>query len=224
LGALLAQIVIKVDCAGQARRFFAIWPFGEGAKLKRVERNLYEGPSGVRVAFVDDGGSGSYLAVPAVPLQRVPWSLDLRWISPALIMSSLVALPTLLAWPVAALWRRWRKRPWSEDRSDRRDFLAMRLVLLADLVVMVAVGGLFVMSSDLTIFNAALDPLLLGLYALAWPGVFGAILAVWAAARFRRQRIGSRWSRVHHALMAASSAMLAWFFLTFHIAGTTLNY
>jgi CubicO group peptidase (beta-lactamase class C family) len=224
LSALLAQIVIKVDSAGQARRFFAIWPYGEGAPLKRVERNLYEGPSGARVAFVDDDGSGSYLAVPAVPLLRVPWSLDLRWIAPALIVSTLVALLTLLAWPVAALWRCWRKRQWSEDRSDRRDFLAMRLVLLVDLVVVVAIAVLLVMSSDLTIFNAALDPLLLALYALAWLGVLGALLAVWAAVRFWRQRVGSRWSRVHHALIAASSAMLAWVFLTFHIAGTTLNY
>jgi hypothetical protein len=130
----------------------------------------------------------------------------------------------LLAWPVAALWRRWRKRQWSEDRSDRRIFLAMRLVMLVDLVVIVAIAVLFVMGSDLTIFNAALDPLLLGLYALAWLGACGAIPAVWIAVRFGRHGIGSRWSRLHHSLMAASSAMLAWFFLTFHIAGTTLNY
>jgi hypothetical protein len=49
-------------------------------------------------------------------------------------------------------------------------------------------------------------------------------LSLWAAAGFGRHGIGSRWSRVHHALIAASCVMIAWFFLTFHIAGTTLIY
>jgi hypothetical protein len=80
------------------------------------------------------------------------------------------------------------------------------------------------MSSDFTIFNDPLDPWLLALYAFAWLGVFGVVLTLAAAARFWRYGIGSRWSRVHHALIAASSVMIAWFFLTFHIAGTTLSY
>ena len=60
--------------------------------------------------------------------------------------------------------------------------------MLVDLVVIVAIAVLFLMGSDLTIFNAALDPLLIGLYGrLAWLGVFGAILAVWAATTFWRK-------------------------------------
>jgi hypothetical protein len=78
--------------------------------------------------------------------------------------------------------------------------------------------------NDLTLLNDALDPLLLALYALAWLGAFGAVPAVWAAAAFWRNGAGSRWSRIHHTLFAASSVMLAWFFVTFRIAGTTLNY
>jgi Beta-lactamase len=222
LSALLAQIVIKVDGAGQARRYFAIWPFGEGTKLRCVERDLYEGPSGGRIALVDDGGSGSYLAAPSVRLQRVPWSLDVRWIAPAFVLSLLLGRLSLLSWPFAALWRRWRKRQWSEDRNDQLHFLVVRVVLLVDTIVVAAIAVLFVMSSDLTIFNTALDPLLLALYALAWLG--GALPSLWAAIRFWRNGVGSRWSRVHHALMAVSNVMLAWFFLTFHLAGTTLNY
>ena len=149
----------------------------------------------------------------------------LRWIAPVLIASTAAVLLTLLAWPVAALWRWRRKRQWSEDRREARNFVAVRLVLLVDLVVIVAIAVLFLMGSDLAIFNAALDPLLIGLYGrLAWLGVFGAILAVWAATTFWRNGVGSRWSRVHHSLIAASSIVIAWFFRTFHIAGTTLNY
>jgi CubicO group peptidase (beta-lactamase class C family) len=222
---LMSQRVLKVDDAGNLRSFLAIWPFGGGRMLKRIERNLYESPEGARIAFIDDVGSDSYWAVPAGRLQRVPWFLDVRWIAPALVASMAVALLTLLAWPVAALWRLWRKKRWSQDVSDRRKYLAARLVLLVDALVLVAAAVLFVVGSiDPRILNEALDPMLLVAYALAWLGVLGAILTLWAAALFWRKGVGSRWSRIHHSLIAASSIMIAWFFVTFHIAGTTLNY
>jgi CubicO group peptidase (beta-lactamase class C family) len=222
---LVTQTVVKIDAAGNARLFSAIWPFGDGRTFKRVARNLYEGPANTRIALMEDAGSDSYIALPAVRLQRVPWSLDARWIAPAFAASAAVVLLTLLAWPVAALWRRWRKRRWSQDRADRRKFLVVRLVLLVDAIVIVATAALFIMRFvDLSIFSDALDPLLLVLYALAWVGVLGAVATLWAATRFWRNGVGGRWSRIHHSLIAASSVMLAWFFLTFRIAGTTLNY
>ncbi len=220
--ALLAQIVIKVDRDGHVRGFPAIWPFGSGAPWRRVERDLYQSSSG-RFAFVDNG-TDSYLAAPARYLQRVPWSFDARWIAPVFVASTAIVFLSLLAWPLAALWRFLRKRQWSEDSGDRRNFLAVRLVMLVDAAVIGAVAVLFAKSSDYTIFNDALDPWLLALYALAWLGVFGALLTLRTTAGFWRRGTGSRWSRVHHALIAASSVMIAWFFVTFHIAGTTLNY
>jgi CubicO group peptidase (beta-lactamase class C family) len=223
LYALVSQRVVKIDSAGNVRLLAAIWPFGDGVTLKRVERNLYEGKG--RVAFVDNVGSESYMAQPGIRLQRVPWSLDARWITPAFVASTMVVLLTLLAWPVAALWRRWRKRRWSQESGDRRKFLAVRLVLVVDAAVIVATAILFILGFvDPTILHDALDPLLLVFYALAWLGVFGAILILWAAILFWRNGVGSRWSRVHHSLIAASGVMIAWFFLTFHIAGTTLTY
>ena len=100
----------------------------------------------------------------------------------------------------------------------------MRLVLAVDAVVIFASSILFVLSQDPTIFNETLDPLVLGLYALAWLGVFGAIPTAWIAARAWIKHSGGRWSRVHRSLIAASTVMIAWFFVTLHIAGTTLNY
>jgi CubicO group peptidase (beta-lactamase class C family) len=224
LTALLSQVVIKIDGAGDARLFAATWPFGKVEPLKRVEPNLYLAPANTHIAFAADGPE-SYLAQPALRWQRVPWSVDARWIVPALVASAAVVFLTLLAWPVAALWRRWRKRRWSEASGDRRLHLAVRLVLLLDAAAIAVTAGFFVMSFvDLSIFNDPLDTPLLVLYALAWIGIFGAILTLWAATRFWRNAVGSRWSRIHHSLIAASSVMFAWFFLTFHIAGTTLTY
>jgi hypothetical protein len=31
-------------------------------------------------------------------------------------------------------------------------------------------------------------------------------------------------ARVHHSLLAAAAVLLAWFYVTWHIAGVTLNY
>ena len=80
------------------------------------------------------------------------------------------------------------------------------------------------MQADLSVLGEALDPLLLARYALAWLGVLGAAFVLWAVVRFWRDRVGTRWSRIHHALIAASCVMLAWFFVVFRVAGTTLNY
>jgi CubicO group peptidase (beta-lactamase class C family) len=225
LNDLFFQTLIKVDNAGNARVFFALWPFDELTRLKPIERNLYEGPTGGRTAFIDDAGSESYLAAPAGLLQRVPWSLDVRWVGPAFAASATLALLTLVAWPIGALWRYWRKRRWSPDSGDRRKFLVTRLVLLIDVVVIVATSALFTMhAADPRITDDALDPLMLALYAIAWLGVFGASLTAWSAVTFWRKGVGSRWSRIHHTLIAASAVMLAWFFVTFRIAGTTLTY
>jgi hypothetical protein len=224
LNELMSQVVVRIDSAGNLRLSPGVWPFAAGRTFKRVDRDVWEGP-GARVAFIHDAGSESYIATPATRLQRIPWSLDVRWIAPALAVSAAIIFLTLLAWPFAALWRRWRKKRWSLDSGRPRMYLAVRLVLLVDAAVIAATVALFRMSlADFTILNEALDPVILALYALAWLGVLGAIPAVWAAALFWRDGVGSRWSRIHHTLIAASSIMLAWFFVTFRIAGTTLNY
>ncbi|MBY6242866.1 hypothetical protein [Methylosinus sp. Sm6] len=41
---------------------------------------------------------------------------------------------------------------------------------------------------------------------------------------FWRRRVGGRWTRLHQSGLAASGLVIAYVFLVFHIAGTTLNY
>lgn len=225
LNELAEQSFLTVDSAGSARLFSALWPFGEGMAVTRLGQNLYEFPGGFRYTFEGTGGSDAHFAWAASHLQRVPWSLDVRWIAPACVVSTAVVLLTLLAWPVAALRRRSHNKPWSQDDGARRIYLAVRLVLLVDATVIVATAGcLYVMGIDLTLFNESMDPFLFVLYALAWLGAFGALLTLCAAMQFWRNGAGSYWSRVHHSLIAASSVMLAWFFITFRLAGITSNY
>lgn len=225
LNDLAEQSFLTVDSAGSARLFSALWPFGEGMAVTRLGQNLYEFPEGSRFTFEATPDSDAYFAWATLHLQRVPWFLDVRWIAPACVASTAVVLLTLLAWPVGAFWRHAHNRAWGQEDGARHKYLAVRLVLLVDATVLVATAGcLYAMGTDLTLFNDALDPLVFVLYALAWFGVFGALLTLWAAMQFWRDGIGSWWSRVHHSLIAASSVLLAWFFITFRLAGTTLNY
>ena len=91
--------------------------------------------------------------------------------------------------------------------------------------MIIAVAALFIAAiANPTILSDALDPALVVLYACAWLSVFGNVGTLWIAWQFWRKRIGGRWTRLHHTLIAASAVTLAWFFLNWHIAGTTLNY
>src|SRR5262249_41736491 len=159
--------------------------------FRRIGPNLYEGPANSRIAFVEDAGWQPHIAQPGVQLQRVPWWLDARWIVPAFVVSMAVVFITLVAWPVAALGRRWRRRRWSENVADRRRFVGVRLVLLLDAVVIVATIVLFVMPFiDPTVFNDPLDPVILVLYGIAWLAVCGAISTLWTVIRFWRNGVG----------------------------------
>ncbi len=220
----ISQFVVTVDNEGNAKIASAIWPFDDEKTLMYLGGNLYEFPDGERFTFTNEGGD-SYFSWPIMRMQRVPWSLDARWIAPALTTSMAVVILTLLVWPVVALSRRWRKKPWSLDSSDRRKYMVARLVLLVDAVVVSAFSAIWLVGQDNpTILNNALDPLVLALYALAWLGAVGVILTLWVATQFWRNGIGSRWLRIHHALIAASTVVIAYFFITFHLAGTTLSY
>jgi hypothetical protein len=139
--------------------------------------------------------------------------------------SVVISVLTLIAWPVAAILRWRRGRQWSQYPWAQRCHLAVRLILLLQVLVTAAAAVLFVTgTANLTILSDALDPVLAVLYACAWLGVLGGFGAPWVAWRFWRKRIGGWWARLHHALIAAAAVTLASFFLVSHIAGTTLNY
>lgn len=224
IGDFLAQLQVSVDKEGHASVSSAIWPFGEGAAVQRVGRNLYEWPRNQRMAFEDAEGAGGRFVGPAILFQHVPWYENGRFVAPALAASVIILFLTLLAWPIAALWRRRRKSRFSEDPFDRRLYVMLRFVALIDAVVIAASTGFFFLTRDFTVLNGSLDTPLLMLYGLAWTGVFGAAVSLWIAFSFWRRSVGGPWTQAHHTLVALSAAFVAWFFVTFHIAGTTLNY
>jgi CubicO group peptidase (beta-lactamase class C family) len=225
LGALASEILIRPARDATLRMYGG--PFGTGQSFQGMGQRRFRGPGGREIAFEEVPGQAMQLDIgpPLLQWQRVPWYIDIRLVAPAVIASVLVGLLTLIAWPIGAIVRRRRGQRWSADASVRRCHLAARLVLILQLLALVAVVVLFVAgTANPTILSDALDPALVVLYGCAWLGGLGGFGTLWIAWQFWRKRIGGRWTRLHHTLIAVSAVTLAWFFLSWHIAGTTLNY
>jgi hypothetical protein len=229
LNALANQILVRRHRDGTVTLHGPLWPFGHGTPLRPLAPRMFRDPKERELAFEEGMGEGWRLNIgaPAQQWLPVPWYLDGRLVVPALAASVLVALLDLLLWPVAAVrrrFRRWRGRPGDAAPMPRARLL-VRLVLALQLGVVAATVVLFAAgSSNYTLLGDALDPALIALYSGAWLGVLGGLSTVFVTWRSWRQRVGGRWTRVVHGLLAASALTLAWFFVTWRIAGTTLNY
>ncbi len=221
ISALLAQRLVTENSDGSLSFSSASWPFGSGEQLKRIGENVYENSTGRLLEAVDD--VDPYFAAPALRLLRVPWFLNARWIVPAVLASSSLMLATLLAYPAIALWRHWRKLPSRHGARDRRLQIAVQFFLLLDMIVIAGAAFIFA-KVDPGQLDDEFDPVLLAIYALAWLGVLGAGVAVFAAFDLWRRRVGGLWIWLHQCALAASALMIAYVFVMFHIAGTTLNY
>jgi len=226
LSALTSELSIKPAGDAKVAIHSAVWPFLAGRSLQEVGELLYRDANGGEIAFEEVSKRVMRFNMDAVQQwQRVPWYLDIRIVGPAVIASVLVGFLTVVSWPVAAIVRRWRGRRWSEDVAVRRCHLTARLILILQLAVVVAVCTLFTVATlNPTILSDALDPALVALYASAWLGIFGSLIGLWIAWQFWWKRTSGQWARIHHILIAVSAVTLAWFFLNWHIAGTTLNY
>jgi CubicO group peptidase (beta-lactamase class C family) len=226
LSALASEMLIQPAGDAKITMHSAAWPFGPGQSLQEVGELLFKGAKGGEIAFEQVSKRALRFNIGAAQQwHRVPWYLDIRLVAPAVIASVLISFLTVVSWPIAAIIRRLRGHRWGEDVSARRFHLAARLIVILQLAVIIATCVLFAAATlNPTILSDALDPALVALYACAWLGVLGSFIALWIVWRFWRRRIDGWWARIHHMLIAVSAVTLAWFFLTWHIAGTTLNY
>lgn len=220
-GLLTQQIVVKALPGGKIQ--VGNFP----GQLQQIEPRRFRSTDGLRVQFTTRGSS-DFMHISAIPLamewERVPWHRDARVALPAVSASIAIILATLLAWPIASWIRRRRNLDFGNAPRDRREYRWVRIVLGVDVLVCLVVALLFAWLGDITRLNATLDPWLVALYIGAWLAVAGSAVPLWVALRFWRDRVGGGWSRIHHTLLAACCSIVAWFFVTWRIAGTTLNY
>lgn len=222
--ALLSQIVVqalpggRIRIPGISRRS---QPLVETAPF------LFVGANDLSVRFRKmDAGKGMAMSISTMPLamewQRVPRYLDRRFVVPAIQTSLGIMLVTVLLWPAAVVVRKWRKVRFGQSAGDRREYVWVRVLAIADLLSVAEI--MQIASLDLTKWNSTLDPWLIAVYVTAWLGVAGSAVSAWVTFRFWRDHTGSRWARAHQTLLGLSMILFAWFSVTWRIAGTSLNY
>jgi CubicO group peptidase (beta-lactamase class C family) len=221
LPALLRQLVVTASADGKIKVF--------GETFEETAPLHFEARHDMHVQFKrGKGGHEMSLRTSVVPLamewERVPGYLDARMVLPVVGTAVVIAGATLIFWPIAVLVRRRRGRPFGNTPPERRGYLWVRVVLAVDALTILGIVILASVATDDTQFNDKLDPWLIALYFCAWLGTFGAAYTIWVAFRFWRDRVAGLWGRIHHTLLACAAVVLAWFFVTWRIAGVTLNF
>jgi CubicO group peptidase (beta-lactamase class C family) len=165
---------------------------------------------------------------PIMVLQPAPWWRSSAWLTPALAVSLIALVLTVLLWPVTALARRAYAPLVAINPSDRRAARAARLAAIGALAVVV--GWAVVLGtgiSDLEAFSGRLQPLIATL-GLAGPVVVAAALAamVWNAARaWRRTQGRSPWARrIWSVVLLLSVVVVAWTILAFRLFGLNSHF
>ena len=158
-------------------------------------------------------------------LQPVPFAMNSTWNMPLLFAMVAVLLLVVLLWPIQALVRRRQGAAFPLTGTTASLYRTVRIVALVDLV---ALGGYLIVmqmiSTNLALFSATLDPWLRLLQLLCIVGVIGALIGLWNLARVWTEGGRSWWAKV--SVTATSLALLAfvWFVISLQLVTASLNY
>lgn len=180
---------------------------GELKRWREIAPLIYREMDGLeRIGFRRNasGAVGELLPFPAIyEGQRVPWYASKILIGLLIGGSLLLALLTVLLWPVAVIIRKRYQRPLFSTKSDRVLYFLSRIVCLAEVVFILA--PIVVLSQGLEhigILGDALNPWLQAFHVVGWLLLGGVVLLIVAAVRFVRLPGHRFWFRAHAILLA----------------------
>jgi CubicO group peptidase (beta-lactamase class C family) len=202
---------------------------GELKKWKEIAPLVYgeiDGPE--RIAFRSDasGTVREMLPFPAIyEGQRVPWYATKTFVGSVIGASLLLALLTVLLWPVAVVIRKRYHRPLFATKSDRVLYFLSRIICLAELVFILAPIVAFSQGLEhIVILGDSINPWLQALHILGWVLIAGVILLIIAAVRFVRLPGHGLWFRAHAILLAIGGIAFGVFAWQYHLLGTSLRF
>ncbi|WP_058835797.1 serine hydrolase domain-containing protein [Luteimonas abyssi] len=201
----------------------ALGPGGAPKTWREVAPYVWQDTaSGDRLAAdVVDGRVTRFTVEPYAPIMVFERLSMWRGLTMPLLAASLaVLLLTVIAWPVSALVRRYYGAPYALSGRDAR---AHRLVRVAALLVLLAVGGLLglviAMLSKLEMTSPGSDGLIIALRLFATLALpLGAAVAVWNAwhvLRARRRILAKLWAVV----LALACLFALWVGFAHHLIG-----
>jgi hypothetical protein len=202
---------------------------GELKKWKEIAPLVYNEIDGLeKIAFRRDrsGTVREMLPFPAVfEGQRVPWYASKTFIALMIGGNLVLALLTVLLWPVAVLVRRKYERPLFTANGDRVLYVVSRLVCLGELIFILApVIAISQGLEHIVIFGNAINPWLQVFHIFGWMLLAGVLILIIAAARFTRLPGHGLWFRAHAILLAIGGIAFGLFAWQYHLLGTSLKF
>jgi CubicO group peptidase (beta-lactamase class C family) len=202
---------------------------GELKKWKEIAPLVYNEINGPeKIAFRRDasGNVREMLPFPAIyEGQRVPWYASKTFIGFVIGGNLLLALLTVLLWPVTVLVRRKYERPLFSARADRVLYFLSRIVCLGELVfILVPIIAFSQGLEHIAIFGDAINPWLEAFHVFGWLLLAGVVLLIVAAIRFVRLPGHGLWFRVHAILLAIGGIAFGVFAWQYHLLDASLRF
>jgi len=202
---------------------------GELKRWREIAPLIYREIDGLeRIGFRRDasGAVGELLPFPAIyEGQRVPWYGSKSFIGLLVGGSLLLALLTVLLWPVAVIIRKRYQRPLFSTKSDRLLYFFSRLVCLGEVLFVLAPILAFSQGLEhIVILGDAINPWLRAFHVIGWVLIIGVVLLIVAAVRFVRLPGHGLWFRTHAILLAIGGIIFGLFAWQYHLLGPSLKF
>ena len=202
---------------------------GELKRWREIAPLIYREIDGLeRLGFRRDasGAVGEMLPFPAIyEGQRVPWYASKIFIGLLIGGSLLLALLTVLLWPVAVMIRKRYQRPLFSTKNDRVLYFLSRIVCLAEVVFILApIVALSQGLEHVVILGDAINPWLQAFHVVGWVLMAGVVLLIVAAVRFVRLPEHGLWFRAHAILLAIGGIAFAVFAWQYHLLDASLKF
>ena len=227
--ALAGQFSVRSDKEGVLQIEGMKNQSGELQRWREIAPLVYREIDGLeRLGFRRDasGAVAEILPFPAIyEGQRVPWYASKIFIGLLIGGSLLLALLTVLLWPVAVIIRKRYQRPLFSTKSDRVLYFLSRIVCLAEVVFILApIVALSQGLEHIVILGDAINPWLQAFHFIGWILMAGVVLLIIAAVRFVRLPGLGLWFRAHAILLAIGGVAFAVFAWQYHLLDASLKF
>src|SRR5205814_7693885 len=137
----------------------------------------------------------------------------------------LLALVTVLLWPVTVMIRKRYQSPHFSKKSDRVLYFLSRIVCLAEvLFVLAPIIALSQGLEHIVILGDAINPWLQAFHFVGWVLMAGIVLLIVAAIRFVRLPGHGLWFRAHAILLAIGGITFGLFSWQYHFLDASLKF
>jgi CubicO group peptidase (beta-lactamase class C family) len=227
--ALVGQFKVSSDKEGVLQIEGMKNQSGELKRWREIAPLIYREIDGLeRIGFRRDasGAVGEMLPFPAIyEGQRVHWYAGKIFIGLLIGGNLLLALVTVLLWPVTVMIRKRYQSPLFSKKSDRVLYFLSRIVCLAEvLFVLAPIIALSQGLEHIVILGDAINPWLQAFHFVGWVLMVGIVLLIIAAVRFVRLPGHGLWFRAHAILLASGGIAFGLFAWQYHFLDASLKF